>query len=113
AETIVAFYSVVFFWHYIEWILIGWLVARAYRTHAAAMVLMVAASRPFTGMLYDVYYSLAGWHPFRGYHDHPEFILITLITLAQHTVLMLAGGLLVRPKIGPEQPPATIAHAVS
>jgi hypothetical protein len=91
-------------------LLFGWLIARAHRAHAAAMVLLVAASRPFIAMSYGIYFPLAGWNVFRGYHDQLEWILLSL---AGRVVLILAGGLLARPKIGPEQPSATTAHAIS
>jgi hypothetical protein len=79
-------------------LLVGWLVARAHRTHAAAMVLMVAASRPFIAVSFDIYYSLAGFHILQTYRVHPEYIFVTLLNMALGMVLIVAGGLLVRPK---------------
>src|SRR5262249_16443622 len=42
-ESIVGFYSGVVFWRFIQWVLIGWLVGRAHRTQAAAMVIILAS----------------------------------------------------------------------
>jgi hypothetical protein len=109
-----------------QWVLLGWLVARAHRSHAAALALMVGVSRIFVVILPDIYYSFAAPHivkvysPFAGLHlllknlpGLSQLIVLLIITFVTQMVLIVAGGLLVKPETGPEQPPATVAHPVS
>jgi len=110
---LLAYVSSVLVWGFIQWPLIGWLVARAHRTHAAVLALTVGISRIFVAALSEIYYSFAGFHILKSLNDHPQFIFFIILALAQQIVLIVAGGLLVKPKTGPEQPLATIAHPAS
>ena len=109
-----------------QWVLLGWLVARAHRAHAAALALIVGFSRIFDILLSDTYYSILGpnlvrvYSPFAGLHTilrhlpgrSPLIVLLILNSVTQ-IVLIAAGGLLVKPETGPEQRTTTIAHPVS
>jgi hypothetical protein len=108
-----------------QWVLLGWLVARAHRSHAAALALMVGVSRIFDIVLSDTYYSFVApnlvkvYSPFAGLHiilkhlpGRSPLVVLLMITFVTQIVLIVAGGLLVKPEMGPEQPSTTIAQRV-
>jgi len=94
----------------LQWLLIGWLVARVHRAHAGAMVLVAATWRVLLSVWFLVFYEII---LFKQLVTIPTYLWVAVPALSVDLLMLIAGGLLVRPKTGSEQPPATIAHPAS